>query len=255
MKHEEKLLQVKDLTLQFGGLKAVNDVSLSLAKGRITGLIGPNGAGKTSLFNCLTGVYEATDGEIRFKGERIDGKQPYQINRAGISRTYQNINLFRNMTVLENILVGQHRNLDATVVDAMFRTKKLRVQEKEILEKARDLLDFVGLTDKAHNLAGSLAYGDQRLLEIIRGLASNPELLLLDEPAAGMNSAEKRELNVLFKKIIDRGVTLFLIEHDMELVMGTADFLYVINNGKKIAAGIPKEIQNNQDVIVAYLGV
>ncbi|MEG2939442.1 MAG: ABC transporter ATP-binding protein, partial [Oscillospiraceae bacterium] len=229
-------------------------VSMDIAANKITGLIGPNGAGKTTFFNSISGVYVPDEGSVIFDGKRIDGKKPYQINAAGISRTYQVINLFWKMDVLDNVLVGMHSKLKSGYLADMFRLPKQRKEEKEAHESAMKWLDFAGLTAYANEPASNLSYGKQRLLEIVRGLASEPKLILLDEPAAGMNSTEKKELDELLKKIIKMGVTILMIEHDMKLMMDVCDYIYVLNDGKLLAHGVPKEIQNNPDVITAYLG-
>ena len=248
------MLKVKNVTLRFGGLVANNDVSMEVRDGKITGLIGPNGAGKTTFFNCISGVYTPNEGKILFEGKEIQGYRPYQINKAGISRTYQIINLFKKMKVYENVIVGMHSRLNSSVTDSLFKTKKEREEEKKAYEKALKLLDFVGLLELKDEPAGSLSYGKQRLLEICRALASDPKILLLDEPAAGMNATEKNELDVLCKKIVERGGSILIIEHDMKLMMGLADYMYVLNYGKLLAEGAPLEIQNNPAVIEAYLG-
>jgi len=248
------LLKVENLTLKFEGLVAVNDVSLQVEPNQITALIGPNGAGKTTFFNCISGVYTPNSGKIIFDGKRIDGKKGFQINNLGIARTYQVINLFWKMNVLENVLVGMHSRLKAGYFSSLFRTKAQRAEEKRAYERAYEWLKFVNLQDKALQPAGSLSYGEQRLLEIVRGLASSPKLILLDEPAAGMNTKEKRELDVILQKILQMNVAILMIEHDMDLVMGISDYVYVLNNGKLLAHGKPVEVQNNPDVIAAYLG-
>ena len=248
------MLRVNNLTLKFGGLVAVNNVSLDLHPGKINGLIGPNGAGKTTFFNLISGVYKPTGGEIFFNEKRIDGLQAFRINEMGISRTYQVINLFRKMSVLENVQVGMHSSLTSGYFASVLRTKKQRQEEKKCLELALDWLDFGGLRSKAHMFAYELSYGEQRMLEIVRGLASSPKLILLDEPAAGMNSKEKAELDILLRKILDKGVTIFLVEHDMNLVMGVTDYIFVLEYGRKLAEGTPETIQNNPEVIRAYLG-
>lgn len=248
------MLKTEHLTQQFGGLYANNDISLTVADGKITGLIGPNGAGKTTFFNTISGVYHPTSGTVTFDGKRIDNLRPHQIHDLGIARTYQVINLFRKMSVLENVMVGMHDRLTQNFFQSIFKVPSERKEEREAHERAYEWLKFVGLQDRANDAAGSLSYGEQRRLEIVRGLASNPKLILLDEPAAGMNSTEKEELNVLMSKILDSGVTIMLIEHDMKLVMNITDYLYVLNYGKLLAEGSPAEVQNNPDVIAAYLG-
>jgi branched-chain amino acid transport system ATP-binding protein len=248
------MLRTENVTIRFGGLVAVNRVSIHVKQGRITGLIGPNGAGKTTLFNCISGVYHPSEGSVVFGGRRMENLRGFQINEAGIARTYQVINLFRKMTVLENVLVGMHSRLKSGFFSNLAHTPSMRAEEKRAHDAALDLLEFVGLRGKADSLASSLSYGEQRLLEIVRGLASDPQLILLDEPAAGMNTAEKIELHNVMSRIIDRGVTILVIEHDMQLVMGICDYLYVLEHGMLLAEGNPKEIQQNPDVIAAYLG-
>ncbi len=248
------LLKTENVTIRFGGLTAVNRVSLEIQPGRITGLIGPNGAGKTTFFNCISGVYKLDEGSVVFGGQRIDGRRGFQINEAGIARTYQVINLFRRMSVLDNVMVGMHSRLRQGFFASLVRTPFQRREEREALAGAYDLLKFVGLEAKAANPAGSLSYGEQRLLEIVRGLASSPKLILLDEPAAGMNTKEKGELDALLKRILGRGVTILMIEHDMKLMMGVADYIFVLNNGQLLAEGDPPTVQANPDVIRAYLG-
>ncbi|HCM28060.1 MAG: hypothetical protein A2Z99_20920 [Treponema sp. GWB1_62_6] len=248
------MLTTDKVTIKFGGLTAVNAVSLHIAPNKITSLIGPNGAGKTTFFNCISGVYKPNSGRVIFNEKEIQGKKPYQINEEGISRTYQIINLFRKMNVLENVVVGMHPRLKSGYLSDMFRTPAQRKEERSAFRKAHEWLEFVGLEEDALNPAASLSYGKQRLLEIVRGLASDPKLILLDEPAAGMNSKEKGELDILLKKILDLGVTILVIEHDMKLVMGVSDYIYVLSNGLLLAQGTPMEVQNNPDVITAYLG-
>ena len=248
------MLEVNNLTLRFGGLVANNDVTMKVRDGLVTGLIGPNGAGKTTLFNCLSGVYTPNEGSIVFDGKHIEGKRPYLVHNEGISRTYQVINLFRAMSVVENVMIGMHSDLKSGFFASMLHTPKARAEEKAARAEALELLKFVGLEDKAELPAGSLAYGEQRRLEIVRGLASNPKLLLLDEPAAGMNATEKNELDALLRRIIDRGVSVLMVEHDMKMVMGVCDYIYVLYFGKLLAEGTPQEIQNNPEVIKAYLG-
>ena len=248
------LLDTDKITIKFGGLIAVNEVSIHVAPHKITGLIGPNGAGKTTLFNCVSGVYKPNSGTVTFLDKRIDGLLPYQINPLGIARTYQVINLFWSMSAIQNVMVGMHPNLKSNFFTDLFNTRSKRAEETEMSQKAYEWLQLVGLESVASMPATSLSYGQQRLLEIVRGLASNPKLLLLDEPAAGMNTMEKQELDLLLHKIIDMGVTILMIEHDMNLIMGICDFIYVLNEGKLLAKGIPEDVKNNPDVITAYLG-
>lgn len=248
------MLNVDHVFLSFEGLKAVNDVSLHVEKGSVTALIGPNGAGKTTLFNLIAGVYTPESGHIYLDGEEITGMRCFRICEKGIARTFQVIKLFGGMTVLENVLVGMHSRLKAGFWQGIFRTKKVRQEEKAAKEKAYALLQLMGLDAFANYPAASLAYGQQRRLEIARALASDPKLLLLDEPAAGMNSTEKFELNDRIRKIIQMGITVLIVEHDMNMVMNIADKIYVINSGKNLAEGNSEEIANNPDVIEAYLG-
>ena len=248
------LLEVKNLSLNFGGLQATNDVNMTVEEHKVTALIGPNGAGKTTLFNQIAGARKPDSGEIWFDGKRIDGLQPYQICAVGISRTYQVINLFRKMTVLDNVLVGMHPRIQSGFWNNLIHSAKMKAEEAKAREKAHELMTFAGLDEYANDEAGSLSYGKQRLLEIIRGMASDPKLLLLDEPAAGMNSAEKEELNLLIRKIIERGITVLIVEHDMKLIMNIADMIYVIESGRNLASGTPDEVSSNPEVIKAYLG-
>ena len=248
------MLKTEKATIKFGGLTAVNEVTMHVKEGQITGLIGPNGAGKTTLFNIVSGVYKPTSGKVIFDGKDITGIQPYKINAMGMSRTYQAINLFKTMTVQENVLVGMHTRLKAGLASSIFRTKKTAAEEKAAIEKAEELMEFAGLIDHRYDVPSSLPYGDQRKTEIIRAMASDPKLILLDEPAAGMNTTEKVELSETIKKIRDRGFTILLVEHDMKLVMGITDYIYVINYGKELAQGKPEEVRNNPAVIEAYLG-
>ena len=248
------MLKVDQVCLEFDGLKAVDNVSLRVEKGTVTALIGPNGAGKTTLFNIIAGVYTPKSGDIYLEGKKITGKKTFEICHEGIARTYQVIKLFSGMTVLENVLVGMHCRMKAGFWKGILKTKKTRAEEKTALQKAHDLLKLVGLDKYAEFPAGSLAYGQQRLLEIARALASDPKLLLLDEPAAGMNSTEKMELNERIRAMIKMGVTVLIVEHDMAMVMSIADKIYVINSGKYLAEGTAEEIANNQAVIEAYLG-
>lgn len=248
------LLRTEDLTLKFGGLVANNKVNICVEEGSVTGLIGPNGAGKTTLFNLINGVYAPTSGAIYFDGKRIDGLKPYQVNHAGICRTYQVINLFRKMTVLENVMVGMHGRMKSSFIQAIFKTKAEKQEEQLSRQRALELLQFVGLENQADNQAGNLSYGQQRLLEIVRAMASEPKMIMLDEPAAGMNGAEKESLANVVREIQKRGFTVLVIEHDMKFMMGLAEYIYVLNFGQLLAEGTPEQIQRNPDVIAAYLG-
>ncbi|MFC7596696.1 ABC transporter ATP-binding protein [Terrabacter sp. GCM10028922] len=251
----ERLLEVDDVTLRFGGVVALNEVSFHINKGEILGLIGPNGAGKTTCFNVMTGVYQPTSGGIRYLGTPLGKRKKFAITKLGIARTFQNIRLFANMTVLENVLVGVDAHHSTGIGSAMFRLPKHRREETQGHARAMELLEFMGLEGKADELARNLPYGDQRRLEIARALATSPQLLCLDEPAAGFNPAEKRKLMELIRTIRDQGYTVLLIEHDMKLVMGVTDRIVVLEFGRKIAEGAPAEIRDNPAVIAAYLGV
>ncbi|MDR0583109.1 MAG: ABC transporter ATP-binding protein [Treponema sp.] len=249
------VLRVNDLVMQFGGLAAVNHVSFEVPGKTICALIGPNGAGKTTIFNMISGALVPTSGKVIFKEKEIQGLLPYKINNLGIARTYQNINLFRSMTVLENIMVGMHSQLHSNFWSSLFHLPGERREEREMMEKCLDLIEYVGLKDRGHDVSRNLSYGNQRLLEIGRALASSPALLLLDEPAAGMNTTEKRLLAALIRKIRqDYQMTILLVEHEMRLVMELAENIFVLNFGEKIAEGAPAEIQSNEAVITAYLG-
>jgi branched-chain amino acid transport system ATP-binding protein len=249
------LLEVDNVTLRFGGVVALNEVSFSLRKGEIFGLIGPNGAGKTTCFNAMTGVYRPTSGGIRFQGESIVGKKKHEITRGGIARTFQNVRLFPEMTALENVMVGADAHHKTSVIAALFRLPRHRNEERTGQDRSYQLLRFVGIEHRAGDVARNLSYGEQRRLEIARALATNPTLLCLDEPAAGFNPAEKADLLALIRRIRDTGVTILLIEHDMRLVMGVTDRIVVLEFGKKIAEGTPTEVRDNPAVIAAYLGV
>ena len=250
------MLTLNEATIRFGGLTAVDHVSFTVEKGQIFGVIGPNGAGKTTLFNLVSGVHKLTSGSITFNGKDVGGLEPYQIAEAGIARTYQNINLFSNLTVLENAMIGRHTKSKSGLAAAIFRTPAQKREEAAIREKCMELLQFMGLEHKADLLAKNLSYGEQRRLEIARALAAEPKLLLLDEPAAGMNPQETEELTAFIGEIREKfNITIFLIEHHMNLVMDISDRIYVLDFGKLIASGTPVEIQKNQRVIDAYLGV
>ena len=249
------LLQTTDVVKRFGGLVAVNKISISLEQGRIASIIGPNGAGKTTFFNSLTGIYKPEEGQINFNGRSLIGLRPDQVSERGISRTFQNIRLFGSMTVLENIIVGMHTQLKQSAMDALFRTKKFHDEEKESENKASELMGYVGLKNVGNELARNLPYGGQRRIEIARAIAANPTLLLLDEPTAGMNPNETADAIKLFRRIRDdKGITILLIEHDMRVVMGISEHISVMDYGEKIAEGAPQEIRKNQRVIEAYLG-
>ena len=249
------LLEMKDVVKQFGGLTAVSNMSFHVDEGEIYGVIGPNGAGKTTIFNLITGVYQVTEGDVIFNGQSIEGKKPYQIINLGIARTFQNIRLFTGMTVLENILVGVHDRMKSGLLASIIHTASQQKEEKEACEEAMKLLAFVGLDKDADRLATELPYRKQRKLEIARAMATKPKLILLDEPAAGMNDSETAALTELIRNIREKcGITIVLIEHDMQLVMSLCDRVMVVNFGKKLAEGVPDEVQNHPQVIEADLG-
>lgn len=249
------ILQTNNVTKRFGGLVAVNDFSVNVAKESISSIIGPNGAGKTTFFNCITGFYTPEEGSILFDGKPIQGLRTDQVAEMGIARTYQNIRLFANMTTLENILVGMHPRLKSFWLESVLGTKRVREEERQALEKAKDLLKFVNLQGLGDHVARNLPYGAQRRLEIARALASEPQLLLLDEPTAGMNIQESADLTTFIRMLRDElGITILMIEHDMRVVMGISEQITVLDYGSKIAEGKAEEIQKNPDVIEAYLG-
>ncbi|OZM58589.1 high-affinity branched-chain amino acid ABC transporter ATP-binding protein LivG [Lottiidibacillus patelloidae] len=248
------LLEVKGVTKRFGGVIANKDVTFSVETGNITGLIGPNGAGKSTMFNMVSAVFPPTEGEIWFQGKRIDQLPSYKVAPLGISRTFQNLQVFKTMTVLENVMVGLHTKTKSGIVAAALKTKKMRQEEEDMYENALQWIDFVGLSDVVATEASNLPLGKLRLLELARALATSPSLLLLDEIAAGLNNQETLEMANLIKAIRDKGISIFVVEHDMDLVMTICDKIIVLDQGEKIAEGTPKEVQSNERVVEAYLG-
>ena len=256
----EPILQVKKLTKDFGGLRALDSIDLEVHAGQIAALIGPNGAGKTTFFNCITGIYKPTKGEMLIapqgkKKKRLNGLKPNHVTESGLARTFQNIRLFQNMTVLENVMIGRHCRMHAGIPGAIIKNPATKREEKQAVDDSYRILEKIGLEQYVNEYAKNLPYGAQRRLEIARAMATEPFILLLDEPAAGMNARETKELDDLIIRIRDQEkISILLIEHDMKLVMSLSDMIYVVDYGKKIAQGTPAEIKNNPDVIKAYLG-
>ena len=248
------MLEVKDLSIHFGGVKAVQNVSFNIDSGIVYSVIGPNGAGKTTLFNLITGVYKPTTGEIKLDGESIGGKSPNELATRGVARTFQNLQICMNMSAVENVMVGAHLRLDRNLIKAALRFPALKRRDRELREEAAELMRFVGLEKYVETRADAMSYGALKRLEIARALAMKPRLIFLDEPAAGLNPKETIEVDHLVRKIAESGVTVVLVEHDMKMVMNLSDRILVLNYGKRLAEGTGEEIRNNPDVIAAYLG-
>ena len=248
------ILKAEKVTMQFGGLTAVDSVDMEIQEGEVHALLGPNGAGKTTLFNVISGIYTPTSGKVIFNGEDISAKKSHEVAALGIGRTFQNILLFDDLSACENVMIGRHLKTKQPLVESLFCTPRIRREEKQARQRALDLLEYVGLKDDAEKKAGSLPYGKKRLLEIARALALEPSMLLLDEPAAGMNPSESVELMDIIQKIKTSGITILIVEHNMRVAMGVSDVVTVLNHGQKIAEGVPEVVQHDPAVIEAYLG-